>query len=162
MADRIRCRITERNDNNTPVFFDEDAMDRVTRFLEEQFGGKPGKEMIAHELESEYVHADIMIMTSEDNSRTFATFGMGARELNSPLSQFKRIELIMMAGPRKENESDERCYLICTELQNLCKYPFRTNTWLGPGHTINTSKSFKESFGYDYLLFIPYLCSLEV
>lgn len=162
MATRISFKITEINKHNTPVFYDENAMDKVTGFLEAHFSEKPEDEMIVHELESEYVHADVMIMTSGDNGRTFATLGMGAREMNSPLSQFKRVELIMMAGPRQEENPAEKIRLISEELQRLCKFPFRANTWLGPGHTINTSKRFKEAFGYDDLLFIPCLHSLKL
>ena len=149
-----------------PVYYDDInryAMNEVSSFLAEEFGGdEPGKGMIAHELESEYVHTDIRVIEPEDDIRTFATFGMGARETFSPLPQYKRVELVMQAAPRGEYEPDSTQLVICSELQNISKYPFRNYTWLGPGHTINASQKFKETFGYDFFLFVQYHHSLEV
>lgn len=149
-----------------PVFYDEInayAMDEVSGFLDEAFGGDKACEgMIAHELVSEYVHTDIRVIEPEDDIRTFATFGMGARETFSPLPQYRHVELVMQAAPRGEYEPGSTQLVICSELQNISKYPFRNYTWLGPGHTINAGRKFKETFGYDFFLFVQYHHSLEV
>lgn len=43
--------------------------------------------------------------------------------------------------------------IIVSELTRLTKFPFSENTWFGPGHTVNTSKEFQKTFGYEYFLF---------
>ena len=148
-----------------PIFYDflnEDAMDEVTGFLKKEFGGGNNNGMIAHEIRSEYVHTDVLVMEPEDNVRTFATFGMGARRMNAPEPCANRVELIMMAAPKEEGEPHEKQLTICRELQSISKYPFRNNTWLGPGHTINASDKFKETFDYDFFLFAQYHHTLDV
>jgi tRNA uridine 5-carbamoylmethylation protein Kti12 len=44
---------------------------------------------------------------------------------------------------------------VMNQLVNLSKYPFRTSSWLGPFHTIDTAEAIKEKFGYSYLWFLP-------
>ena len=43
---------------------------------------------------------------------------------------------------------------IANELVSLSKFPFRKNTWLHHGHTIEASDAFREAFGFDAFTFI--------
>ena len=43
---------------------------------------------------------------------------------------------------------------IAAELASLSKFPFRENTWLHHGHTIDASDVFREAFGFDAFAFI--------
>ena len=151
--------------DKTPVYYDfygEDAMNEVCGFLDEEFGGDGAGGMIAHELVSEYVHTDVGVYESEEGIRTFATFGMGARETNSPLREFRRVELLLTAAPKEEDEPEINTRILCSELQHLSKFPFKENTWFGPGHTVNASETFRETFGYSFFFFLQYHHSLEV
>ena len=76
---------------------------------------------------------------------------MGAREMNSP-TDVRRIELAISASPAVEVCSKES-FLLAGEVTHISKYPFREDTWLEAGHTINASEDFKKHFGYDYFAF---------
>lgn len=135
--------------NKLPLMYDEIQSDEIQNFINENFGD--GNGYIAHEIESEYVHTDSMLIAPDGCSRTFVTFGMGAREMSSP-TDFKRTELVMSASKEMEVMS-EKGFIISGELAGLSKFPFSENTWFGPGHTIGASKKFKEAFGYGIFAF---------
>lgn len=89
-----------------------------------------------------------MIIAPENTDRTFVTFGMGARKMNTP-NNVKRCELVIHATRDMKVPSKES-FIASGELARISKFPFREDTWLGTGHTMNVSKEFKEAFGYDF------------
>lgn len=132
---------------NFPIYYTPEQMEEVQQFVAQSFGN--GEEMVVgHELESEYVHSDVAVVTAKEGSRCFATFGMGARKMNSPLMDLARAELVMFASPKVEPTGEE-ALAIASELQWLSKFPFRNDTWLGPGHTMTASEHFQKVFGFD-------------
>lgn len=120
-------------------------MKEIIGFIEENFGEG---EFIAHERESEYVHTDVNI-SDDGEMKNLVTFGMGAGRMNAPVESFARIELVMNAS------QDVDIIVPLGELVRLSKYPFRNDTWLGMGHTVNFTDDFKKAFGYEYVLLAP-------
>lgn len=120
-------------------------MEEIIGFIEENFGGG---EFIAHERESEYVHTDVNI-SDDGEMKNLVTFGMGAGRMNAPVEPFERIELVMSVS------QDIDIIVPLGELVRLSKYPFRNDTWLGMGHTVNFTDDFKKAFGYEYILLAP-------
>lgn len=130
-----------------PVYYTPEQMDQVLEFINQSFGnGEEG--LVGHEIESEYVHTDVAVVTTDEGCRCFATFGMGAREMNSPIVDLARAELMMFASPDMEL-TDQEALAVASELQWLSKIPFRNDTWLGPGHTVPASDHFCKTFGFD-------------
>ena len=120
-------------------------MEEIIGFIEENFGEG---EFIAHERESEYVHTDVNI-SDDGEMKNLVTFGMGAGRMNAPVEPFERIELVMSAS------QDIDIIVPLGELVRLSKYPFRNDTWLGMGHTVNFTDDFNKTFGYEYVLLAP-------
>lgn len=131
-----------------PIWYTEEQENEIQAFIALHFGES---DFISHELESEYVHTDTALIAPEGQSRTFVTFGMGARPMHSP-TQVKRIELAISASPAVDVHSKD-AFLLAGEVTHISKYPFREDTWLGEGHTLNASEDFKERFGYAYFAF---------
>ena len=123
--------------------------------------GSNKTDYIAHELESKYVHSDILIIDNQTDLKVFASIGMGAKEMNSPIESFQNIELMGFASEKLDIKSEESL-IIAGELTRLTKFPFSENTWFGPGHTVNASEEFKNAFGYQYFLFTYSGFSVEV
>ena len=123
--------------------------------------GSNKTDYIAHELESKYVHSDILIIDNQTDLKVFASIGMGAKEMNSPIESFQNIELMGFASEKLDVKSEESL-IIAGELTRLTKFPFSENTWFGPGHTVNASEEFKNAFGYQYFLFTYSGFSVEV
>lgn len=134
--------------NNTPILYTEEQEKEIQTFIQLNFGES---EFSSHELNSEYVHTDTAMVAPDGQSRTFVTFGMGAREMNSP-TDVRRIELVISASPAVEVCAKES-YWLAGEVTHISKFPFREDTWLEAGHTINASEDFKKHFGYDYFAF---------
>ena len=131
----------------TTTYYTEEQMDAVLNFIQKSFSnGEEG--FVGHEIESEYVHTDVAVVTAKEGSRCYATFGMGAREMNSPVAHLARAELVMFASPEMELTGEE-ALVIASELQYLSKIPFHNDTWLGPGHTVPASQHFRKTFGFD-------------
>lgn len=78
---------------------------------------------------------------------------MGARPMNAPEENLKRIELFGFASYDLIMDSEET-KVIVTAITRISKYPFQNNTWIGPGHTINASDDFRNKFGFGFFLFI--------
>lgn len=114
--------------------------------------GSNKTDYIAHETESKYIHTDVLIVDNQDDLKVFASIGMGAKEMNSPIESFQNIELMGFASEKLDIKSEESL-IIAGELTRLTKFPFSENTWFGPGHTVNASEGFKKAFGYEYFLF---------
>jgi hypothetical protein len=123
--------------------------------------GSNKTDYISHELESKYVHSDVLIVDNQVDLKVFASIGMGAKEMNSPTDSFQNIELMGFASEKLDIKSEESL-IIAGELTRLTKFPFSENTWFGPGHTVNVSEEFHKVFGYDYFLFTYSGFSLEV
>lgn len=133
----------------TPYLYNPIQSEEIQQFISGNFGEGGG--YIAHEIKSEYVHTDTMFIESKDKDRTFVTFGMGARKMNTP-NYAKRCELVMCATKNISTESKES-FIISGELVRISKFPFREDTWLGTGHTMDASEQFHEAFGYDFFAF---------
>ena len=139
--------------------YTEKQMQEVMDFIKESFGDEGQEEKyILHELESEYVHTDV-VMPEDDDCKYFVTCGMGARKMpNCKVfidKAYERIELYFSLS-KEYKPTLEEVGLLGGELQRISKFPFRENTFFGPGHTINATKKFKERFGYDcFLFFLP-------
>lgn len=144
--------------NKTPIFYDEQQQKRLITALEEAVGKTDGK--ICHEITSEYVHTDTLVLGDTGEEMVFATFGMSARRQNTPLPLFERVEL--MAFTAEEPEADADKLLICSELCRISKYPFREDSWLGLGHTMDACAQMKERFGYAYYAFLGPVLTADV
>jgi hypothetical protein len=126
-------------------------MEQIQTSINETYGnGKEG--LIGHEIKSEYVHTDVMVLDSGEGDYNFATFGMGARKTNAPIPQLQRTELVMCATGNMALDSREAA-IVMGELQRLSKFPFKNDTFFGPYHTIDASELFTETFGFDAFLF---------
>lgn len=133
----------------TPILYNNKQLDEIQQFISDNFGNHG--EFVAHELESDFVHTDVAIIAPPSSDKTFVTFGMGARKMETPVN-LKRCELVMSVCGDIDIQSNES-FIIANELTKISKFPFREETWLGTGHTIDASKRFKETFGYDYFAF---------
>ena len=134
-----------------PVMYTQAQMEQIQKFIHETFGGDENS-VIAHEITSEYVHTDTAVIADDGKERVFVTFGMGAREMNAPHPELAHTELVLSASASFDPQSKEAMTLIA-ELVALSKFPFREDTWLGHGHTINASDAFQETFGFEALTF---------
>ena len=105
------------------------------------------------------MHTDVALCGDENGVRVYATFGMCARAMTAPTTEWERIELVMVTTP---NATTEQQMTVAAELQHLSKFPFREKTWFGNGHTINVSKEFHERFGFDAVVFVetPHVCDV--
>ena len=144
--------------NKTPIMYTDKQFEELEKHLEENFGSH--YDYIVHEIESEYVHTDTFALKTNDGDKIFVTCGMGARAMETPYG-CRRCELVMHARYRLPVTS-ETAMILAGELTKISKFPFREETWLGTGHTMDVSKKFKETFGYDYVAFmkLPHSASL--
>ena len=134
-----------------PAMYTPEQLLEIQNFIKANFGSNE-TDYISHELESKYVHSDVLIVDNQVDLKVFASIGMGAREMNSPIDSFQNIELMGFASEKLDVKSEESL-IIAGELTRLTKFPFSENTWFGPGHTVNASEEFKNAFGYEYFLF---------
>lgn len=146
--------------NKTVVEYTPSQRDAVCDYLHEQFGESENG-FITHEINSEYVHTDVLRIDNEEG-KVFGTFGMGVRKMRIPVPQLEdeqRAELVMYASPDMDKDGNspvgKGSMQICSELTHLSKYPFENDTWLSAGHTINASKQFTDQFGFDFFFFYP-------
>lgn len=139
--------------NKFPILYEEKTRELVEKFIFDHFENCDDG-MICHEMESEYVHSDVFNFGSNffEGSRLYVTCGMGARSQNSLRPGYDHIELMMFGSKNFKNDID-----VMNQLVNLSKYPFRgsSSEWIGPFHTIFTSKEIKEKFGYSHLWLLP-------
>lgn len=137
-----------------------EQLTEIQTYIADNFGSNES-DYIAHEMESKYIHSDVLIVDNQVDLKVFASIGMGAKEMNSPTDSFQNIELMGFASEKLDVKSEESL-IIAGELTRLTKFPFSVNTWFGPGHTVNVSEEFHKIFGYDYFLFTYSGFSLEV
>lgn len=141
----------EQVNNKLPIYYEENTQQLVEDFINSNFGNS-GDGQISHEIVSEYVHSDVHAFSSNKSpgNNVYVTCGMGAREQNSPLNEYKRIEFVMVSGSGTKNDMT-----IINQLIFLTKFPFENNTWLGAWHTIDALDDFKNKFGYSAFLILP-------
>ena len=144
--------------NTTPIMYNNKQFETLEEYIAEKFGAR--YDSIFHEITSEYVHTDTFIIKTPTGEKQFITCGMGAREMNTP-NNFKRCELVMLASNRFVVTREE-ARVLSAELVRISKFPFRNETWLGTGHTIDTSENFKETFGFDYFAFLKLPLSASI
>lgn len=137
-----------------------EQLTEIQTYIADNFGSNE-TDYIAHEMESKYVHTDVLIVDNLADLKVFASIGMGSKEMNSPIDSFQNIEIMGFASEKLDIKSEESL-IIAGELTRLTKFPFSENTWFGPGHTVNVSEEFHKVFGYDYFLFTYSGFSLEV
>ena len=144
--------------NKIPIMYNDKQFEELETYIEENFGSH--YDYIVHEMTSEYVHTDTFALKTNDGDKIFVTCGMGARAMETPYG-CRRCELVMHARNRLPVTS-ETAMILAGELTKISKFPFREETWLGTGHTMDVSKKFKETFGYDYVAFmkLPHSASL--
>ena len=159
-------KLTKTINNEDYYEYTDTQMQQVMDFIDKEFGNTQRKEeaWIVHELTSKYLHTDVVV-TGNDDYQHFVTCGMGARNMDCAPIEFQRIlgrqEYYFLVSPDCELSLEDKG-LLCNELSSITKYPFRNNTFLGPGHTINASKKFKERFGYDFFVFFAPVKELDV
>jgi hypothetical protein len=105
---------------------------------------------VLHEIASEWVHLDVLIVRPEESRRswTFVTAGMSDRPMtlgpdSSHLDHLRHAELVI-ALPEERWADDlnalsggeEGAYYPIKCLKWLARFPHRYGTWLGYGHTI--------------------------
>lgn len=134
--------------NKLPVLYTEEQLSELEAFTENNIGSH--YDGVMHEIVSEYVHSDVFAV-KRCGFKAFVTRGMGARAMNSP-TKTKRCELMLSLSEKTPVESKESV-CVAAELTRMSKFPFKENTWFGNGHTMDTSKQFREIFGYSFLAF---------
>lgn len=144
--------------NKTAIMYTDKQFEELENFIEENFGSH--YDYIVHELTSEYIHTDTFLLKSLCGEKIFVTCGMGARTMTTP-NGFIRCELIMKAS-KKFVSTRKEGMILASELTRISKFPFREDTWLGTGHTIDVSKEFRETFGYDFFAFMKLPISAEL
>lgn len=134
-----------------PTMYTPEQLMEIENYITDNFGSNE-TDYIAHEIESNYVHTDILIIDNPKDLKVITSIGMGARQMNVPNDSFQNIEIMGFASKKLKLKSKEEL-ILANEIIRLTKLPFSNNTWFGPGHTVNASESFKKAFGYDYFLF---------
>ena len=69
----------------TPIFLNDHQQEQLINALENAFDTTEVN--IAHEITSEYIHSDALIMSKDGEDTTFASFGMCARKQNSHIDE---------------------------------------------------------------------------
>lgn len=95
------------------------VMDGITRLF-----GKGEEGMIMHEIESEYVHTDIMTVEPKNEYKVYATVGMGGRAMDTPSERPAHIEFVMLSSPDFGGDIHSKM-VIGGELCALSKFPFK-------------------------------------
>ena len=155
---RHACRLFEEQTNpaggTTMERIDDKTAFTKRAGVYEQFFGEV--QHVWHENTPEDPHIDIYCFKPEIGGRDFFTLvtsGMSDRRMDvppdAPADIFtRRAEMIFYCSdPRTE---------YAELLRRMAHYPFDRNTWLGAGHTMETSEvALLQSGGMDSLLFIP-------
>jgi hypothetical protein len=115
-------------------------LDAITAHVEQHFGKV---EFVFHELVSDELHIDILIVAPRDERPcwTLVTSGMSEKPMNVPAGQTapRRAELMLTLDPcwemDQERWSDERHYWPIRQLKVLARCPLRSGTFLAAKHT---------------------------
>lgn len=134
-----------------PTMYTPEQLMEIENYIATNFGSNE-TDYIAHEIESKYVHTDILIIDNPKDLKVITSIGMGARQMVAPNDSFQNIEIIGFASKKLKLKSKEEL-ILANEIIRLTKLPFSNNACFGPGHTVNASEAFQKAFGYDYFLF---------
>lgn len=117
----------------------QEGMEALQAHVARHFGAV---QHVFHELLSDELHVDVLLVDPERGSPAIATMGMsglpmpGAAEAGVPA----RLELVMRVEPRQPwpgaDLKDERNYWPIRQLKGLARLPLRTGKPLAAGHTI--------------------------
>ena len=115
--------------------------ERIEAHVEQHLGPI---EHVYHELVSEYVHLDVLMVPAHDERpfHTLVTCGMSARPMAVPDGNGapRYAELLIGLPPEwpldEASWRDERHYWPVRLLKQLARLPHEYGTWLGAGHTI--------------------------
>lgn len=128
--------------------YDEEELDALEEHINEYYGDFPS---VFHEIASEDIHVDVVVIPPERerNYFTLITMGMGARRMNIPDDadeDLDRAELVMCLPPdwKVGNNSDKWFWPIGL-LKSLARLPIDCDTWLGWGHSVDNGYSFAEN-----------------
>lgn len=143
-----------------PTMYTPEQLMEIENYIATNFGSN-ATDYVAHEIESKYVHTDILIIDNPKDLKVITSIGMGARRMDAPNDSFKNIEIMGFTSKKLKLKSKEEL-LLANEIIRLTKLPFSNNTWFGPGHTVNASRKFQEAFGYDYFLLAYSGFSVEI
>ena len=135
-------------DEKMCVYYTLEEMKAVENYIESALGITDESGFDAHEIQSDYIHSDVLIRKNENGETVFASLGMGAREMKTPREGYERTELVMFCADEIEVDTEESFQLAST-VNGMTKYPFLNDTWFGTGHTVSMSQSDKEKYGYD-------------
>jgi Suppressor of fused protein (SUFU) len=129
---------------------DVQYLDELTAHVEKWIGPV---ETVLHEIVSDKVHVDILLVQPEGNRScyTLITSGMSALPQATPdeMRMFERTELIITLradNPYLSNsgtssapgDDDPQGYYPIRDLKSYALFPHSEGTWLGPGHTLVT------------------------
>ncbi len=143
-----------------PTMYTPEQLMEIENYIATNFGSN-ATDYVAHEIESKYVHTDILIIDNPKDLKVITSIGMGARRMDAPNDSFQNIEIMGFASKKLKLKSKDEL-LLANEIIRLTKLPFSNNTWFGPGHTVNASRKFQEVFGYDYFLLAYSGFSVEI
>ncbi len=115
------------------------------QYIVDQFGSY---NEVYHEIVSDGIHLDIMIIPpSEDaNYYKLITMGAGAFKMNVPKEykkyELERAEFIMLLPPTWNiKSSEEENYWPIKQLKNIARLSIDNNSWLGYGHTVSADEA---------------------
>ena len=135
-------------DEKMCVYYTLEEMKAVENYIESALGITDESGFDAHEIQSDYIHSDVLIRKNENGETVFSSLGMGAREMNCPREGDERCELVLYAS--RDSGIDDNMNL-ANAVVGMTKYPFINNTWFGSGHTVDTNPLYKEKYGFDAL-----------
>jgi hypothetical protein len=134
-------RIYRHGDPREPTPYDQPlGWDAIEEHVARHLGPI---ETVYHELASEYVHLDVLLVPAH-TGRPFhmlVTCGMSARPMTVPAGSRARYAELVMGLPAdwpldEESWRDERHYWPVRALKQLARLPHAYGTFLGPGHTV--------------------------
>lgn len=126
--------------NNQKNNYGEQSTEQIQEFVNKNIGKVAG---IFHEVASEYVHLDVIIIEPSENQPNYMliTSGMSDKPMNFPFQvnsdTEQHLELIMtLPGDWKLDLKNEKYYWPIRVLKTLARFPHQYNTYLGYGHTM--------------------------
>lgn len=118
----------------------EPSTELIQEHIEKNIGKVAG---VFHEIVSDLVHVDIMIVepTQEDNTYKFITSGMSDKKMNLPYEIDEYSEeylelMITLPGDWELDFKQEKFFWPIRVLKSLARFPHQYKTHLGYGHTI--------------------------
>lgn len=132
------------NHQKTTVYNEKES-EQVENELEKNFGAIT---KIYHEIVSDDVHIDIAEVAETETMpfQKLFTIGMGAKKMRVPAGiskkEFERAELALFLAHPVNGDWP------FTMLKTIARMPFRQNTWIGHGHTIDLGEEIAEGHAF--------------